>query len=248
MRRSLAVLALATLAVAGCGGATTSVPTHSTLTAGLSGASATQDTPPAAVVERAQAADPRSSLTIYATAGGKILTRLKPTTPYGSRLTLMVDSATPLGSMWLHVYLPTRPNGSMGWVKAGDVTLNRVDDAILVNVEAKTVTVAVAGRLPVAGPAAVGTKTDPTPKGIGYVTDVLAPANAKGAYGAIALGLSFHSDVLKTFGGSDGQIGMHGTNEPASLGKEASHGCIRVSAAMDKLLAQIPLGTPITIS
>lgn len=253
MRRLLAVSALATLTVAGCGGAPSpqqTPPIFAAATASSGAAASVVSGPPAtagAVVERAQPVDLKATLAVYATAGGRVLARLQPRTHYGSVLTVLVDSTTPLGAGWLRVYLPTKPNGSEGWVKSSSVKVAEVQDAILVNTRTHTVTVAIPGRAPVTGPAAVGTSTDPTPKGLAYVTDVLWPANPHGAYGSVALGLSLHSTALKDWP-DGGQIGLHGTNEAASIGKDASHGCIRVPANIDALLAQIPLGTPVTIA
>jgi lipoprotein-anchoring transpeptidase ErfK/SrfK len=136
----------------------------------------------------------------------------------------------------------------MGWVKAADVRVSRIQEAITVDLAARTITVTLPGQAPVTAPAATGTKADPTPRGKFYVTDRVRPPNPAGAYGPLALGLSAHSVTLKTFGGGDGQIGIHGTNEPASIGKAASHGCIRVPATTVTLLQRVPLGTPVTIS
>ncbi len=70
-----------------------------------------------------------------------------------------------------------------------------------------------------------------------------------GAYGAFAFGISAHSDVLDQFGGGDDQIGIHGTNQPDSIGQSVSHGCVRVPDQVIEALAHsIPLGTPVTIS
>ena len=55
--------------------------------------------------------------------------------------------------------------------------------------------------------------------------------------------------MLQTFGRGDGQIGVHGTNEPTALGQSVSHGCIRVRNAAITLLAKtLPQGVPIEIS
>jgi lipoprotein-anchoring transpeptidase ErfK/SrfK len=55
--------------------------------------------------------------------------------------------------------------------------------------------------------------------------------------------------VYTTFEGGDGQIGIHGTNQPEVLGQDVSHGCIRVAnAVITRLARQLPLGTPVTIS
>lgn len=95
---------------------------------------------------------------------------------------------------------------------------------------------------------AVGSVDDPTPSGRFYVTDRVRPPDPGGSYGAFALGLSAHSPTLSEFGSGDGQIGIHGTNEPGSIGQAVSHGCIRVPADVVPLLARIPLGTPVMIT
>jgi len=94
--------------------------------------------------------------------------------------------------------------------------------------------------------AATGTGGTPTPHGSFYLTELLAPTNT--GYGPYAFGLSAFSEVLNSFGGGPGQIGLHGTDDAASIGTAASHGCIRVSNADITTLAKLlPLGTPITI-
>jgi lipoprotein-anchoring transpeptidase ErfK/SrfK len=80
------------------------------------------------------------------------------------------------------------------------------------------------------------------------VTDRVRTTDPNGAYGSFALGLSAHSDTLSEFGSGDGQIGIHGTNEPASLGKAVSHGCVRVPDSMAARLPEVPLGTPVVIT
>ena len=45
-----------------------------------------------------------------------------------------------------------------------------------------------------------------------------------------------------------GELGIHGTNEPSSIGKAATHGCIRLGDADVVLLhAIVPVGTPVYI-
>ena len=43
-----------------------------------------------------------------------------------------------------------------------------------------------------------------------------------------AIGLSGHCNVLTEFAGGDGQIAIHGTNDPGTIGQDVSHGCVRV--------------------
>ena len=45
-------------------------------------------------------------------------------------------------------------------------------------------------------------------------------------------------------------IGIHGTNEPETVGTDVSHGCIRLdNAAIERMVEEIglPLGTPVEI-
>jgi hypothetical protein len=80
------------------------------------------------------------------------------------------------------------------------------------------------------------------------VTDKLDTGDDGGAYGPYALGLSAHSDTLSEFGGGNGQIGLHGTNDPATLGDAVSHGCVRLpNDVIAELAYELPLGTPVEI-
>lgn len=50
--------------------------------------------------------------------------------------------------------------------------------------------------------------------------------------------------------GTDGRIyGLHGTNNPSSIGRYISNGCIRLpKAALEKLYEEVPVGTKIYIT
>ncbi|HEX5247818.1 MAG TPA: L,D-transpeptidase [Gaiellaceae bacterium] len=97
-------------------------------------------------------------------------------------------------------------------------------------------------------PAAVGRSVLPTPTGRHYIVELLRQPDPNGAYGPFAFGLSAYSHVLYSFGGGPGQIGIHGTNEPASIGHSVSHGCVRIpNRDIVRLAYTLPLGTPVTI-
>jgi len=96
---------------------------------------------------------------------------------------------------------------------------------------------------------AKGKAISPTPTGRYYVTDLIRPPNPRGFYGPYALGLSAHSPVYTSFAGGNGQVGLHGTNQPSVLGTDVSAGCIRVSnRVITRLAKQLPLGTPVDIT
>jgi hypothetical protein len=164
----------------------------------------------------------------------------------GAPLVFLVASRQP---DWLEVFLPVRPNGSKGWVRAADVSLRNVTWRMQVELGAHRITVWDGDQVAAQEPIAVGAAAAPTPAGEYYVTELLTvPAVQRGAYGPFAFGISGHSDIYTTFGSGDGTIGIHGTGDPSSLGKSVSHGCIRLSNdTILKLAKELPTGTPVTI-
>jgi lipoprotein-anchoring transpeptidase ErfK/SrfK len=149
---------------------------------------------------------------------------------------------------WLKVLLPLRPNGSTGWVRAGQVRLTQHDFHIVVALKAHTITVYRGATIIVREPVGVGKRQTPTPGGLYYTTELIRPPNPNGLYGPYAYALSGLSNVLRTFNGGEPFLGIHGTNNPAGLGKDVSHGCIRMSnASVTKLAKLLPLGVPVMV-
>lgn len=176
-------------------------------------------------------------------ASAEVLTELPEKTPLNSSRALLVRQVE---GDWVEVDLPIRPNGSTGWVSAGDVRVEPVETRITVSLSRRELTLFLPGKDPVVTSIAVGSAENPTPTGTFFVTDLVNSTNP--AYGSFALGLSAHSDTLAEFGGSDGQVGIHGTNEPSSIGKAVSHGCIRVPSDVVDQLRSVLLGTPVIIT
>jgi lipoprotein-anchoring transpeptidase ErfK/SrfK len=166
-------------------------------------------------------------------------------TPNGSPRVFLVKRRAP---GWEDVYLPVRPNGSTGWVRDADVDLSLDPYRVVVSRAAHTVTVFRNGRVVQRTRAAVGRAVMPTPTGTYFLTELLKQPDPNGMLGPYAFTLSAYSNVLYSFGGGPGQIGLHGTNEPGLLGRDVSHGCIRVPNAVITALARmLPLGTPVVI-
>jgi lipoprotein-anchoring transpeptidase ErfK/SrfK len=151
---------------------------------------------------------------------------------------------------WLQVSLPVRPNGSKGWVKQSDFALTEHRYRIEVNLGGFNLKAFQGDEQIFDAPIGVAEEAYPTPGGKYYTTELLQPPNPKGSYGPYALGLSGHSDVLTTFEGGPGQLGIHGTDKPEGIGKKVSHGCIRLKNADIEKLVEIgmPLGTPVIIN
>lgn len=138
---------------------------------------------------------------------------------------------------WLQVGLPTRPNGSIGWIRTSDVGLVASDVSVDVDLMSHWMTIYDKDRVLVDTAVTTGTGSTPTPTGEFYVTGSIR--NPGGAYGSYAFGISGHSDVLTDFAGGDGEIAIHGTDEPDLVGQSASHGCVRVTNQLAIDLAPI---------
>ena len=155
------------------------------------------------------------------------------------------------GSTWHEVYLPVRPNGSTGYIADTDVDLTSTDLSIHVSLSAHTLTVEQGSRPIISYRIAVGTAANPTPTGLYYIKELVAPADPKGVYGPLAFGLSGHSDTIRDSAEfADGVIAIHGTDHPELIGQDVSHGCIRLESEdiLDLQKHAIPLGTPVTIA
>ncbi|GGE52578.1 L,D-transpeptidase [Pullulanibacillus camelliae] len=81
---------------------------------------------------------------------------------------------------------------------------------------------------------AIGKMLTPTPPGNFQIINK-AP-NPGGPFGAMWMGLS------------KPHYGIHGTNDPSSIGKDVSHGCVRMNNwDVLELSARVPIGTNVYI-
>jgi len=166
--------------------------------------------------------------------------------PDGAQLVFLVKYRLP---GWEQVYLPMRPNGSTGWIRDQSVTLTLDPYRVQVFLGRHRVVLWRGDRMIDELAAGVGRTVLPTPRGTYYIVELLKQPDPYGLYGPYAFGLSAYSDVLSDFSGGPGQIGLHGTNDPAALGTDVSHGCIRISnAAISRFAKLLPLGTPVEIT
>ena len=191
-------------------------------------------------------------LAIYDAPGAAVASRaLGNPQPSGAPLVLLV---TEQRAGWLQVLLPVRPNGSTGWIRAEQASLVTHDFRIIVELGAHRITAYQGREVLLSEPIGVGTRDAPTPGGLYYIKELIRPLDASGRpdpdgpYGPYAYGLSGFSEVLFDFAGGDGQFGIHGTNDPSGLGRDVSHGCIRMSnAGITWLATRLPLGVPVEI-
>lgn len=239
-----AVALLSVLLLTGCVPPVSPAPTDAS-TSPLPAAAEPTSTPgpSAAAVPATSATAVGDRLAISPEPGADAVQTLSNPQESGAPLTLLVVAHR---DDWLEVSLPQRPNGSTGWVRERDVTLHALVYSLEVSTGQNTLTLRENGQQVKTYPVATGTGGTPTPHGSFFLTELIEPTNE--GYGPYAFGVSAFSEVLTSFGGGPGQIGLHGTDDEGSIGQSASHGCIRMSNDdITELAGLLPLGTPITI-
>jgi lipoprotein-anchoring transpeptidase ErfK/SrfK len=186
------------------------------------------------------------SVRAFASPHARVASRSFPARDqFGITQVFLVKRAIP---GWLEVYLPVRPNGSTGWVRAASVGVELDPYRVVVDTAAHSLEVLHAGRGVLHAPVGIGKAATPTPRGLFYIIEMLRMVPSTGPYGTYAFGLSAFSDTLTTFGTGEAQIALHGTDEPASIGQNTSNGCVHMSNAVANWLARtVPLGTPVQI-
>jgi lipoprotein-anchoring transpeptidase ErfK/SrfK len=164
---------------------------------------------------------------------------------------LVLDATSRDGRGWLKVRLPFRPNGSAGWILRHKVVLERTRYWIDVRTGARRVTVYRDGKRIRRFGAVVGAPGTPTPRGLAAIYERNRQPDPGAFLGPWALSLTIHSNVLKSFGGGPGRVGIHGRAGASlrdPLGTARSHGCIRISNGPVSWMAdKVPAGTPVRI-
>lgn len=206
------------------------------------GSSATAD---AAVVRRSAIVRAEPSST------SKVVARLGRVDENGFDQVLGVVASRSGGNCapaWYRVQLAVLPNETEGWVRAWAVRVYRVQTRIVVDLAQRRLRLYRAGKVVLQTAVAVGTAATPTPTGRYFVNERWALRSETGPFGPAALGISAHSVALQNVWVQNGPIGIHGTNEPSSIGAAASNGCIRLpNDVMRTLFPLVPAGTPVSI-
>lgn len=254
----MAVVLAAALTLAGCGSAEPAPSRTPSATSSQPEPTVSEESPSPSASATAQvvglsyiAQAKGDALEIFDAPDGEKATTVEAadvlTAPESTPLVFLVKERT---ADWIEVYLPIRPNGSTGWARLSDVTLTSTTLHLVVNLGEFTLKVFDGEDVVLASAIGLGRDELPTPGGVYFIRELLQPPDPKGVYGPFAYGLSGYSPVLETFGDGDAVIGIHGTNDPSSIGKAVSHGCIRLpNEVIEQLVLEIglPLGTPVVV-
>ena len=186
-------------------------------------------------------------VTLHAKPNGPVIARVGSRTEFGSPQTLAV--ATRAGG-WVGVINEDVANGSVAWVKAHTRSLKpkltRV--ALRVSLERKRLELLDGHRVERRMTIGVGKPGSPTPKGRFSITDKLPGSEYGSVYGCCILGLSGHQPNTPPVWKGGNRLAIHGTDNPGTIGRRSSLGCLHADAKdMKLLMRRVPLGTPVFI-
>jgi lipoprotein-anchoring transpeptidase ErfK/SrfK len=183
-----------------------------------------------------------ATITVYKAPDGKVV-QTKVKNPLKSRAVFHVLEER---NGYYYVLLPTRPNGSKGWIRKTDVSTFRTPFRVVISLSEKRLAVYEGDLLIIAANIAIGKPATPTPTGEFYVYWVRSTsARQKAGWGDYVIGLSGFGNN-SNYG--EGRVGIHGTDNSSSIGTPASAGCVRVTNEVIRQMKDtLYLGTPVTI-
>ncbi|GAA4238377.1 hypothetical protein GCM10022254_54070 [Actinomadura meridiana] len=251
--------AAALLLLGGCGGTASGgtasggpVPVAGTAAAGTAGKvpeATTYGTVPGASKDVAPGdttdgvvAHPERSVPVYDHPGGRTVATLPAEQLGGPTWVPVVESS----GGWRRVLLPSRPNGSSGWISGSGLRTAHTPYTVRIDLAHRRLTLLRSARTAGRWTVAVGGPKTPTPRGRTFLMAMLAPA--KKTPSPIVLPLGTHSATLDTFGGGPGTVALHGWPDASVFGKAVTHGCVRVPKDALKALSQVPLGSLVYIT
>ena len=202
-------------------------------------ARAPRDTQPQATTN-GDVVHPKAVTPVHAQPGGPAFAKVTPNQ--------MGETWLPVVSRrdgWVKVLLPSRPNGSTGWIRTGAVEQARTPYLIRVHVGSRRLELFEDGTLAGSWTVAVGKPETPTPTGRTFLLGSIVDENQ--SYSPVILPLGSHSDTLDSYGGGPGTVALHGWPDDSVFGNAVSHGCIRVPDDALEQLRQVPLGTLVIV-
>ena len=200
---------------------------------------APRDTDPTATTD-GQVVLPRRVLPVYAAPGRRPFAKVTPKQMNDTWLPVVAQEKG-----WTQVLLPSRPNGSIGWVRSAQLDERHTPYVVRVHVGSRRLELLRDGDTVGEWSVAVGAPATPTPTGRTFLLGSVVDEGQ--SFSPLILPLGTHSDTLDTYGGGPCTVALHGWTDPSVFGQAISHGCVRVpDAALDQL-SQVPLGTLVII-
>jgi lipoprotein-anchoring transpeptidase ErfK/SrfK len=164
---------------------------------------------------------------------------------YGFPIVAWVEKVSANGR-WGRVELPYTWPRREGWIRLAGLRRDETRVRVEVDLSAHLVTVRKFGNVLFRAPGATGAPSSPTPVGEYFVTDRVPFSG--GYLGSFAFGISGIQPRLPAGWSGGNQLAIHGTNDPSSIGRSVSAGCVRVSeSTLDRLIPLLVYGTPVIV-
>lgn len=179
--------------------------------------------------------------------GGRVVGVVPARSPYyGVPTHAWVLRLSPDGRFGL-IPVPYAGRAVTGWLRLRGLRTSMTRISVLADLSGHRISVRRGDRVIFSAPAATGAASTPTPVGRYVVSDRVA-FSAGSVYGTFAFGLSGIQTHLPAGWTGGNQLAIHGTNDPSSIGRSASYGCLRVSErVLDRLRPLLRLGTPVLV-
>ena len=165
---------------------------------------------------------------------------------YGIPIVAWVETVSADGR-WGLVELPYTWPRREGWIRIKGLPRDTTRVQVEVDLSQHMVIVRRFGKVLFRAPGATGASYSPTPVGEYFVTDRV-PFGAGSALGSFAFGISGIQPRLPAGWSGGDQLAIHGTNNPSSIGRSVSAGCVRVSeSTLNRLMPLLGYGTPVIV-
>ena len=196
--------------------------------------------PAPGAVTKGEVVHPRRTVALFAAPGRRPFAKVGPH-EMGDTWLPVIDSR----GGWSQVLLPSRPNGSTGWLRTAQVDRRTTPYVVRVHLGSRRLDLFHDHDLIGSWSVAVGSPATPTPAGRTFILGSVTDANQ--SFSPVILPLGAHSDTLDTYGGGPGTVALHGWPDASVFGQAVSHGCVRVPADALQELSQVPLGTLVLV-
>lgn len=183
---------------------------------------------------------PRQEVGVYPAPGAPAFARIGPEQIGPTWLPVIAEQPG-----WVHVLLPSKPNGSSGWLPTG--TLDRAVTPYLVRVHLRSLSMELFTERRLLGEwtVGIGKTAHPTPPGRTFLLGSFSDEHQD--YSPVILPLGTHSPTLDSFGGGPGTVAIHTWPTDDVFGTRSSDGCIRVPPDALDQLTEVPLGTLVLV-
>jgi len=145
------------------------------------------------------------------------------------------------------VPIPYAGRDVTGWLRLRGLQTSTTSVSVRADLSRHRLWVVRGERVVFSARAATGAPASPTPTGRYVISDRVAFPGG-GVLGTYAFGLSGIQPNLPPGWSGGNQLAIHGTNDPSSIGRSASAGCLRVAErVLDRLKRVLGVGTPVVV-